>query len=209
MKIIYCGFFKTASRSIGDFIDEVTGYNPYVGKSVDLHSHPTDVLLCPNIFQLKGDDMSSCIHDGEVEDKAVYDFLKEHDTMIARDYPYFGMYKHINENYKDAKFIICIRNTESFIKSYVNHFNGQLPLARNKGNNAVLGVYGPCKDEHIERLRTVYEAHNSRVLGYFKDKPEKLLVLDFEDIGTKNFEDDIVKFIGCENPKNVRMKHIK
>ena len=209
MKIIYAGFFKTASRSIGDFIEEVTKYKTYVGRSVDLHSHPTDVKLGPDVFQLSGNDMCSCVHTGNVEDQKVYDFLRDHDDMVARDFPYFGMYKHINENYEDSKFIICVRETESFLKSYINHTNGSLPLARDKGNRAVIGVYGPCTDEYRERLRLVYDAHNQRVLDYFKDKPGKLLVLKFEDIGTEKFEKDILDFLGLENPNNVKMKHIK
>jgi hypothetical protein len=29
MKIVYCGFFKTASRSIGDFINDVAKYTKH------------------------------------------------------------------------------------------------------------------------------------------------------------------------------------
>ena len=43
----------------------------------------------------------------------------------------------------------------------------------------------------------------------FKDKPGKLLVLKFEEIGTEKFEKQILDFLGLENPENVRMKNIK
>jgi hypothetical protein len=129
--------------------------------------------------------------------------------MIARDFPYFGMYKYINENYEDSKFIICIRETESLLNSYKNHNEWLLPIARNKANYVYLGVNGPYTDEYKERLKIVYELHNYRVLEYFKDKPGKLLVLKFEEIGTKKFEKQILDFLGLENPENVSMKNIK
>ena len=208
MKIIYCGFFKTASRSIGDFIDNVRAYEHYVGRQVDLHSHPTDAIFGPGVFRLNSDDMCSCIHTGTVDDPKVYEFLENHDDMIARDFPYFGMYKYINEKYEDSKFNICIRDTEAFLKSYVKHFNGQLPVARDKCNRAVIGVSGPIEPRHHYKLSCLYEEHNHRVLEYFKDKPGKLLVLKFEDIGTEKFEKEILDFLELENPNNIKMKHI-
>lgn len=207
-KIIYCGFFKTASRSIGDFINEVVKYKTYIGDSIDLHSHPTDTTFGPDVFTLTKQDLRSCVHTGNVDNPDVYTFLENHDDMIARDFPYFGMYKHIHEKYDDAKFIICIRDTEAFLKSYVKHFNRQLPSNMDKCNYATVGMSGPIEPRHHYRLSRLYEEHNQRVLDYFKDKPGKLLVLKFEDIGTETFEKDILDFLGLENPNNIRMKHI-
>lgn len=209
MKIIYCGFGKTGSRAIGDFIQEVTEYDTYIGKHCDLHSHPTGANFGPGVFTLSGDDMIGCMHTGVVQNKELYDFLKHHDDMIASDFPYFGMYKHINENYDDAKFIICIRETDSFVNSYMKHTNKQPPIGRDKANKCTLGVSGPCTEEHIEKLRLVYETYNYRVLNYFKDKPDKLLILKFEEIGTEKFENEILSFLGLDNPKNIKMKNIK
>jgi hypothetical protein len=208
MKINYCGFFKTASRSIGDFINEVVKYKTYVGNSVDLHTHPTDLLLGRDLFTVSGDDITSSIHRGVVENQEIYDFLHNHEDILTRDIPYFGMFKYINENFKDSKFIICVRETESFLKSYVTHFNNQLPTARNKINVGTIGVNGPIESQHYEKIKLVYEAHNQRVLDYFKDKPGKLLVLKFEDIRTGKFEKDILEFLELENPNNITMKHI-
>lgn len=209
MKIIYCGFFKTGSRSISDFIHKTTGYKHYVGESIDLHTHPTDVKFGPGMFQLNPDDSSSCIHMGMVNDKKIYDFLEDHNDMIARDFPYFGMYKHINETYPESKFIICIRDTESLVKSYVKYFNSMGLRVACKFNKAILDINGPTNYERdSERIKLVYEAHNHRVLEYFKDKPGKLLVLDFKDIGTDKFEKEILDFINVENNENIKMKDI-
>jgi len=211
MKIIYCGFFKTASRSIGDFIHEVSGYKTYASKSIDLHTHPTHMKLklSDGDILISKDDMRTSVHNGTVENPKIYDFLKENNDMIAGDFPYFGMYKHINETYKDSKFIICIREKESLINSYKKFDAWLMPIARNKSNAAIIGVNGSYEDKYKERLSAVYEAHNCRVLEYFKDKPEKLLVLKFEDIGTEKFEQDILDFLGLENPNNIKMKWIK
>jgi hypothetical protein len=209
MKIIYCGFFKTASRSIGDFIHSVSGYNAYAGRSIDLHTHPTHCKVGDGDLLITPDDMQTCCHNGTVDNPKIYEYLKENDDMIGRDFPYFGMYKHINETYDDSKFIMCIRETESLINSYKKHDAWLLPIARNKGNAAILGVNGSYDDKYKERLRMVYESHNHKVLNYFKDKPGKLLVLKFEDIGTEKFEKDILDFLGLENPNNIKIKWIK
>ena len=210
MKIIYAGFFKTASRSIGDFISEVSGYKAYAGRGIDLHTHPTHLRVNDGDLLVTNDDMRTSCHSGVVETPKIYDFLQNNDDMIGRDFPYFGMYKYINENYDDTKFIMCIRETESFLESYKKHDAWLMPRARNKANNAILGVNGHYQDEiHRERLRMVYEIHNHKVLDYFKDKPGKLLILKFEDLGTEKLEKDILDFLGMENPSGIRMKWIK
>ena len=213
MKIIYCGFFKTGSRSISDFIQKVVDYKYYIGDSINLHSHPTDIKIKfgEDTFHLNPDDTCSCVHMGTVKDEKYYNFLRDHDNMIGRDYPYFGMYKYINETYPDSKFVICIRDTESFVKSYVKYFNSMDLNVAIKFNRAILGINGPPTDYErcAEKVRLVYEAHNKRVLEYFKDKPGKLLVLDFKDIGTEKFEKDILNFFNVGNIENVKMKNIK
>lgn len=211
MKIIYCGFFKTGSRSISEFIQKLVDYDDYVGGSIDLHTHPTDVKIKfgEDIFHLNPADTSSCVHMGMVKDEKYYDFLKNHDNMIGRDFPYLGMYKYINETYPDSKFVICIRDTESFVRSYVKYFNSMGLRVACKFNQAIMGINGPTNYERdAERIKLVYEAYNQRVLDYFKDKPGKLLVLDFKDIGTEKFEKDILNFFNVENTKNVKFENI-
>ena len=213
MKIIYCGFFKTGSRSISDFIQKVVDYEYYIGDYIDLHSHPTDIKIKigQDTFHLNPDDTYSCVHMGRVKDEKYYNFLRDHDNMIGRDYPYFGMYKYINETYPDSKFVICIRDTESFVKSYVKYFNSMDLNVAIKFNRAIVGINGPPTnyEKCAEKVRLVYEAHNTRVLEYFKDKPGKLLVLDFKDIGTEKFEKDILNFFNVGNIENVKMENIK
>tara|TARA_B110000858_G_C17422291_1_gene301695 strand:- start:48 stop:350 length:303 start_codon:yes stop_codon:yes gene_type:complete len=89
----------------------------YIGDSIDLHSHPTDIKIKfgQDTFHLNPDDTCSCVHMGTVKDEK--------------------------------------------------------------------------------------EAHNKRVLEYFQDKPGKLLVLDFKDIGTEKFEKDIFTFLILETLK--------
>jgi hypothetical protein len=209
MKIIYCGFFKTGSRSICDFIQMANGYKHYIGEDIDLHSHPTDVKFKYDVFQLNPEDSSSCIHTGKVNNQEIYTFLREHDDMIARDFPYFGMYKYIDETYPDSKFIICTRDTDSLLKSYVRYFNRMGVRIASKFNKAVLGIDDLASyEKDYEKIKSVYETHNHRVLEYFKDRPEKLLKLDFKDIGTEKFEKTILEFINIENTKSFKMKNI-
>jgi hypothetical protein len=207
MRVVYTGFLKTGSRSICDFSKRILNYEMYQGNHADLHSHPTDIFF-KNAFTMNQSDMFSCINKGVVSNKTIYDYIDRHQDIVVKEFPYFGMYKYIHDNYDNSKFIICIRNSDETFESYKNFINGYMPHMYHKINIPLLGIPGPINDEHKEKFKLVYEAHNYRVLNFFKDKPDKLLVLNFEEIGTKTFENKISTFIGIEN-HDIKMKNLK
>ena len=78
-------------------------------------------------------------------------------------------YKKIYESFTDDKFILTIRDTSSFTKSYINYLKGS-PWEENVINN--------------KKLRTIvtnYEDRNRQIIKYFKNESSKLLVMNIID----------------------------
>lgn len=196
---------KTGSRSICTFLKELLNYKVYFGTSIALHVNKDDIFT--DGYKINKSDQISSFFNGTVNNQELYDFLEKNKDFVSREFPYFGMYKYINEKYDDSKFILCVRDTNSTSESYKTYMNrgGQNNF---KINNSLLGVYGHVTNEHKEKFVSIYEKHNSDIIDYFKDKPGKLLLLKFEDIGTPEFENKIKKFMNVENSK-IKMKNLK
>lgn len=202
MRIIYLGFLKTGSRSICSYIKSLMKYDLYIGE--EIHLSRTNIHI-GNHFELHPLNMKKSFFKGRVDNSSVYEFLKNNENFISREFPYFGMYEHIYENYDNSKFVLCIRNSEDVFNSYKKYMVGKLTKSI---NDALLDVYDSINDKHKENFIQIYEEHNQKILDFFKDKPGKLLVLKFEDFGTENFKKQIQDFFGKYND-NLEMKNLK
>lgn len=105
--------------------------------------------------------------------KKVFRKLSKYDAV--EDNPWPHIYREIDRAIPGCKFVLTIREEESWYQSVSRHI-GRLrdPMhewiyGRNKGIPA---------DDKANTL-TVYRKHNQGVLDYFKDRPEDLLVVDF------------------------------
>lgn len=202
MRIIYLGFLKTGSRSICSYIKSLMNYELYIGEVISLTRNN---IYIGKHFNLHPLNMKKAVFKGRVDNSLVYDILKNNENLITREFPYFGMYEYIYENYENSKFVLCIRNSEDVFNSYKKYMSTELTYSI---NDALFDVYGPITDEHKEQFIKIYEEHNQKILDFFKDKPENLLVLKFEDIGSKNFNKQIQEFLGkCDD--NLEMKNLK
>ena len=84
-----------------------------------------------------------------------------------QDNPWPLLYRDVDLWCPHSKFILTIRPVEQWIKSVVGHFgNASTPMRQ-----WIYGVGTPVGNE----------AHNRKVLAYFKDRPEDLLVLRITD----------------------------
>lgn len=202
MRIIYLGFLKTGSRSICSYIKSLMNYELYIGEVTGLSRNN---IYIGKHFDLHPLNMKKAFFKGRVDNNLVYDVLKNNENLITREFPYFGMYEYIYENYENSKFVLCVRNSEDVFNSYKKYMSIKLTYST---NDALFDVYGPITDEHKEKFIKIYEEHNQKILDFFKDKPENLLVLKFEDIGSKNFNKKIQDFLGkCDD--NLEMKNLK
>jgi hypothetical protein len=75
-----------------------------------------------------------------------------------------GLYKEIDKTLPNSKFILTIRDKESWAKSYKNYFE-----------RSPWEIKNPQVFE--KRLKT-YEQQNNEIIKYFKDKPSQFLIVD-------------------------------
>jgi len=93
------------------------------------------------------------------------------------DWPWPLLYRELNSHYPDSKFILTQRkDPETWYKSLCRHADLTGPTQARK---IVYGYEMPHKhkDHHIN----FYVKHNAEVIQYFKDTPEKLLVVSWEN----------------------------
>jgi hypothetical protein len=97
------------------------------------------------------------------------------------NHPKFFM--KLDNEFPNSKYILTLRNSKSFIRSY---------------ENFVRGSPYHIKDENDKNLRLHrFETHNKLVKEYFKDRPDDLLILDI--IGGEGWE-KLCKFLNKPIP---------
>jgi len=120
--------------------------------------------------------------------------LKEVNRYDAvEDNPYPLIFKELDKLIPRSKFILTIREEESWYNS-VNHHIGDL---RDPMHEWIYGKGKGLPKEDKNNTIRVYKEHNQSVLDYFKNRPEDLLILDF----TKGDKwDKLCQFLGHEIP---------
>lgn len=116
----------------------------------------------------------SCgVNDPNLENNVIamaYGLVDQYDAF--QDNPWPIIYKELDARYPGSKFILTLRDPESWIKSQLKHFgSNETPMRK-----WIYGVGCPEGNERIYIKR--FEDHNKEVVGYFKDRPQDLLVLD-------------------------------
>ena len=99
--------------------------------------------------------------------------LNGYDAM--EDTPWYIIYRELDQMYPGSKFILTIRDADSWYTSVSKHI-GDLRAAHHEW------IYGRGKGlpkNNREHAIAVYNNHNEEVMNYFSDRPDDLLVLDF------------------------------
>ncbi|MGB3295829.1 MAG: sulfotransferase family protein [Phormidesmis sp.] len=148
-KVFCIGAAKTGTTSLGRALD-ILGY-----------SHK------PYSFELSRRSYQS----GDYE--AVFEEVKKFDSFDDGPWNRDDFYKRLDERFPDSKFILTVRDVQSWIKSHEKHFSSdglrQIP------EELWMGRYDEGKKaDLIERQ----EKRDEEVLTYFKTRPSQLLVLD-------------------------------
>lgn len=123
--------------------------------------------------------------------KKVLRIIKNHDAL--EDTPWYLIYKELDQLLPGSKFILTIRDEESWYTSVSKHI-GDLPAAHHEW------IYGRGKGlvkYHRQNTIDVYRRHNKEVIEYFRNRQDDLLVLDF----TKGDRwEPLCRFLGKEIP---------
>ena len=107
------------------------------------------------------------------------------------DYPYSFNYKYINDNFPDSKFILTIRDTDTWFNSLYNY--QYIFGAVNKNLLKKLYGYNIISLENKTDVISKYNEYNTNIIKYFHDKPCKLLILDLTKDNIKNKLNDFLK----------------
>jgi len=101
--------------------------------------------------------------------------LKNYDAV--QDTPWFYIYKELDELFPDSKFILTIRDEESWYKSVKKQIGG----LRSAQDEWIYGRGKGLPKDNKENTIKVYQQHNREVKDYFKNRPDDLLVLNFKN----------------------------
>jgi len=103
----------------------------------------------------------------------VFNKLNQYDA--AEDNPWPLIYKEIDQQIPNCKFILTIRESESWYKSVARHI-GNL---RSPMHEWIYGFGKGLPKDFKQNTIEVYNRHNQEVKVYFKNRPNDLLVVDF------------------------------
>ena len=145
-KIFGIGFHKTGTSTLGEAL-HLLGY-----KVCDVRKKLVKTLFIGDL-------------------KPVFKIVDNYDAF--EDNPWPLLFKELDAHYPNSKFILTLREPQSWLKSVVNHFGKDQTEMR----KWIYGVGFPLGNERIYLQR--YQQHNAGVLEYFKERPKDLLVLDW------------------------------
>ena len=108
------------------------------------------------------------------------------------DNPWPIVFKDLDEWFPGSKFILTVRDKDNWLKSIIKHY-GKKTFEFEKW---YYGVDYPVGNEEVYIQK--FENHNKEVIEYFKDRPDDLLVVDWEK-GDK--WDKLCPFLGVDIPE--------
>jgi sulfotransferase family protein len=113
------------------------------------------------------------------------------------DWPWIILYKELDEAFPNSRFVLTVREPEKWVRSYTNMLanKGTASESTNRTRQILYGLPFPGVTEAqlIERC----QRHNQEVQLYFRDRPEDLLIVDWErGDGWK----ELCDFLGREIP---------
>ncbi len=150
MKIFGIGLSKTGTSSLAHAL-EILGYKTRDYPGIERYA-PGDI---------------TCV------DPAL---LRDNDALT--DTPIPSYYRELDRAYPGSKFILTVRAREGWLKSCQKQFTEKLAAKQNEAHNRLfMDLYGTTVFDTV-KFGTGYERFVARVLEYFKDRPDDLLILD-------------------------------
>lgn len=108
-----------------------------------------------------------------------------------QDNPWPIIYKELDQRFPGSKFILLLRDPDTWIKSQISHF-GRTETPMRKW---IYGVGCPEGNESIYLDR--YRAHNLDVQAHFASRPEDLLIMD---LAKGDGWEKLCPFLGAAHP---------
>jgi len=181
-KVFNIGFHKTGTTSLSQFMHDLNYKS--------LHS----VAMSMNLLQLglqggSGEDTGKPGNFETLIDKNILNNVVQKFDFFS-DNPWPLIYKLLDKTYPNSKFILTLRNNDSWINSLVKHSGTKKTRMR----QLIYGYGSP--ENHITEYRKTYIRHNKKVQQYFQNKGNLLIIDIAED--NKVLADKILGFLGLE-----------
>ncbi len=163
-KVFCIGFHKTGTTSLSQALNTL-GFRVTGPNGVD------DPDIGKNVYEM------------------AYALVERFDAF--QDNPWPIIFKEIDTKYPGSKFILLLRDSDSWIRSQVRHFGSkQTPMRR--------WIYGAgCPKGHEATYVRRFEAHNREVLEYFRNRSDDLLVMN---LGEGDGWEKLCPFLGEQLP---------
>ena len=185
-KVFGLGLSRTGTRSLSSAL-EILGF--------DTVHYPIDAETLDTLSR----------GDGKFPLLDIYDGMT--DITVC---PY---YKTLDNLYPGSKFILTVRDIDSWSQSCANHWEGRPAFEEGTEKNHLIhmeirrflraAVYGSYDYSHM-RFAAVYSDYVTSVLDYFKDRPGDLLVLNIAE--GEGYE-KLAPFLGMKIPQNSIFPH--
>lgn len=118
-----------------------------------------------------------------------------------RDNPWPLFYRELDNAFPDSRFILTVRDTQSWIRSVSNHFGNQ----ENPHSPMREWIYGyGTPTDHATAYIERYERHQREVAEYFSGRENDLLTVDLSKGDPLK---SICRFLGRRKPWFKRMPH--
>jgi hypothetical protein len=128
------------------------------------------------------------------------DYLHGYDAVT--DLPLAAFFPQLDVRYPGSKFVLTVRDLESWLASARNHF--AVEPTTEFGRRAHLATYGATAF-HEQRFRFVHASHAENVAWYFRARPDSLLTLDI--VGGQGWE-ELCAFLGRPRP-SIPFPHVQ
>lgn len=147
----------------------------------------------------------------------IVDYCKSAQVFQDVPFSYPETYKHLDKAYPGSKFILTVRDSpeqwyRSITRFHAKMFGkeGRVPTVEDLKNASyvwpgfmynVVRVHGTQDDDpyNKEIMIAHYERYNQEVMGYFKDRPNDLLVINVAEKGAYR---KFVDFLGVDSSCN-------
>ena len=156
-KIFGIGFHKTGTTSLGEALQ-------YLGYKVCHGAGPVRQALGQQR-------MMQLLYDHDLE--SIFAVADQYEAF--QDNPWYILYEELDQRFAGSKFILTTRDENRWLQSVVNHF-------KRTESDFRMWIYdtgSPVGNEHLFVER--YRRHNREVSAYFADRPEDLLVVNWEE----------------------------
>jgi hypothetical protein len=161
MKVIGIGLEKTGTTTLKHAL-KFLGYN---------FCHQKDAFFQEKYNTLADYAVAGLLKKGSLED--FYHLASNADAFSDTPWPW--LYKELDKKFPGSKFILTVRDEEKWIKSMVKYFGNIHSAVREH-------FYGHGEPfTHESQYRETYRKHLQEVQAYFKDRPNDLLVVNWEE----------------------------